>query len=211
MAKDPVLKLAKQATKDTEKLLPLLEATVEELAPETKDKLENAPKFDADFLKSEAERFHTTTEKVEAIAEVVSTEGPVFVEERTWEVDADIKEHFKELYEKEISRRRVCDQMIQVEEERQRKQSDGQPTGRREMISVWKRCGAVYESFQQALVHQSLHLMFDAKDERTKRAMWNDIRELVYPTREKGIRAALTPQERRRMMDDRLKDRLLRG
>ena len=208
--KHPIAKLAKQAKKDHEKLLPLLEATADELSPETKEKFTNAPKFDDDFLKQEAKRFGTTKQKVQSVADAVMHENaPVFVEERTWEVDADVKEYFRKLYEQEIRRRRTCREMIQVEEERQRKSNEGAPIGRPEKISVWRECGVVYESFQQALVHQSLHLMFDSKDPRTKRAMWNDIRELLHPTREKGIRAALSPQERKRMLDDRLKRRLL--
>ncbi len=208
MAKDPVLKLAKQAKSDPSKVLPLLEASID-LDPATAAKLENAPKFNDAFLEAQAEKVGSTTEQLAEVAAQVSAESPVFVEQRTWEVDADVKESFRALYERDIRTRHTCREMIQIEEERQRKQ-DGKPVGRGEKISVWTRCGVIYESFQHALVHQSLHLMFDSKDERTRRAMLNDVRELIYPTREKGVRAALTTQERRRMMDSRLKQRLLR-
>jgi len=210
MAKHSVEKLAKKVSKKGEGVVELLKASIEELPAEVVSKLNNAPKFDDKFLEQEAKRFGASTQQVKDIASTVATDGPVFVEQRTWEVDSDVKEHFRQLYEKEILKRRVCREQIQEEVEEYRKDKLGSPIGKPQKISVWRRCGAVYESFQQALVHQSLHFMFDSKDPRTQRATWNDILELNFPRREKGIRAALSTADRRRMMDPLLRDRLLR-
>lgn len=208
------MKLAKKATKDPSKLVELLDKTSDHITPEAKEKLTQTPAFSKSFLEGEAQRFGVDRQKVEDVAAVVVEEaGPAMVvEEREWSMEGDVKEYFRELYEREIAKRQVCTWQITEEWEKQRTHEDGSPMGKPQQASVYRRCNAKLESIQQALVHHSLHLMFDSSDPRTQRAMWNDIKETLFPTREKSVRAALSVEERRRMMGDpRLRERILRG
>ncbi len=209
MAKHVLEKLVKDAKKKGE-VVALLKATTEhEIPPEVVEKLENKPKFKPKFLEKEAKRFGVTTGEVEDIAAAVAAEAPVFFEQRTWEVDADVKEHFRQLYEKETVKRHHCVYQIKREESEQKLDDDGEPIGKPERISVWRECGDVYDDFMQSLVHQNLHHIHDSHDSRTHRAALNDAKELNFPTREKGVLGALSVEQRRRYMADRALQRKL--
>ena len=168
-----------------------------DLSPEARTALEKRPVFEPQFLEQQAQKFGLPVDQVqEMVAEVLREGGPALVvEQRQFGVDEEAREHFRKLYQEEIRKRRTCNRWI-VEPGTQGKK-------------VKRPCGSTFESIEQALVHHSIHLLYEA-DYRTQRAIWNDIKDLLHPMTEKSLRAALSVDERRRMMQDhRLRARLL--
>ena len=188
---DPTIKLAKQAKSDAGKIVELLDRTATPCAvsPEAQVVLEQTPELAPEFIASQAERFDVSLKRVDEIAQTVAQEqgAAVVLEKREISVDAEVKDYFREIYQKEVEKRSTCPYIV--------KTSHMGKTGKES--STWEACGDKLESIQQALVHQSLHIMYDSNDPRTQRAMLNDIRELLYPVQEKSIRAALGPDERK--------------
>lgn len=209
---DPTIKLAKQAKTDAGKVVELLDRTVTPCAvsPEATVVLEQTPELAPEFIASQAKRFDVPVKRVDEIAQTVAQEqepplpsespnyytvetqlamerGYVEVEKREISVEGEVKDYFRDIYQKEIEKRSTCPYIV--------KTAHMGKTGKES--STWEACGDKLETIQQALVHQSLHIMFDSNDPRTQRAMLNDIRELLYPVQEKSIRAALGPDERK--------------
>ncbi len=189
--KDPTIKLAKQVKTDAGKLTELLNRTVtpSAVSPEATVVLEQTPELAPEFIVSQAERFDVPVKRVEDIAKTVAAEqgAAITVEKREISVDAEVKDFFRELYQKEIEKRSTCSFVV--------KTTHMGKTGKES--STWEACGDKLETIQQFLVHQSMHIICDSGDPRTQRAMLNDIRELLYPVQEKSIRAALGPDERK--------------
>ena len=133
------------------------------------------------------------------VTEVVTTPKEmearsVTVEERQFGVDAGAREDFARLYDAEIKKLGRCPL-------KKIRPSEKKPDA---------LCNARLLNFQQFLVHHQIHLLL-MSDTRTQRQTNADARELVYPTSEKMVRAALGPQERQRMLKDpALRARLLR-
>ncbi len=188
---DPTIQLSKQAKADAGKITELLDRTVTPCAvsPEAQVVLEETPEIAPAFIASQAERFDVPIKRVDEIAQTVAAEhgAAVTLEKREISVDAEVKDYFREIYQKEIEKRATCPYIV--------KTTHMGKTGKES--STWEACGDRLESIQQALVHQSLHIMFDSNDPRTQRAMLNDIRELLYPVQEKSIRAVMGADERK--------------
>lgn len=171
------MKLRDDAAKHPEKTTDYLAATSGYVSPEAKQTLEKKPSFKPGFIQKQAEKFGLSPDKVEAIAaEVVETGAPIFAvaERREFSVDDDVRERFTKLYNEELARRRQCPR---------------------------RNCDAHFTDLQQVLVHWSLHLLFEA-DNRTQKMMWEAIRELNYPTQEKGLQAVLPAEERKQLLRD---------
>lgn len=188
---DPVAKLRDEAAADPSKVTQLLvEATVAPLSDEGKAALEKRPEFSPAFLQRQAREFGIPVDKIEEIAAQVIREGAptLVVEAREFGVDAEAREHFRQIYDLEIAKRKKCNRWVHEPDAK---------TGKKEK----RPCGAEFTTIQQALVHHSIHLLFES-DYRTQRSHWNDVREILYPTQERGLRAALTPEERTKMLRD---------
>jgi hypothetical protein len=188
---DPTIKLSKQAKTDAGKIVELLDRTVTPCAvsPEAQVVLEQTPELAPEFIASQAERFDVPIKRVDEIAQTVAQEqgAAITVEQREISVDAEVKDFFRELYQKEIEKRSTCSYIV--------KTSHIGKTGKES--STWEACGDKLETIQQFLVHQSMHIICDSGDPRTQRAMLNDIRELLYPVQEKSIRAVMGADERK--------------
>jgi hypothetical protein len=141
-----------------------------------------------EFLEAQVAKFGVPIDRLTEIAQTVSESmpTPLVVEKREFSVEADVQEHFREIFQKEIDKRATCNYVV-----------EGNlvgPTGKQS--SAHKLCGDRLETVQQAWVHHALHIMYDCGDPRTQRAMLMDVRELLWPTQEKSMRAALSPDER---------------
>ncbi len=185
-AADPTIKAAK--AKDVKTVLERT-TTPSAVSKKAEAKLtRELPPIKDSFIEAQAEKFGTTVERVTEIAEAVagSMPAPLVLEKREFSVEADVQEYFREIFEKEIRKRDTCPYVME--------QIYIGPTGKQS--SVHDRCGEKLETVQQAWVHHALHIMYDSGDPRTQRAMLMDIRELLWPTQEKSVRAALGPDER---------------
>lgn len=185
-AADPTIKAAK--AKDVKTVLERT-TTPAAVSKEAEAKLtRELPPIKESFIEAQAEKFGTTVERVTEIAEAVagSMPAPLVLEKREFSVEADVQEYFREIFQKEIRKRDTCPYMME--------QIHIAPTGKQSTFNG--RCGEKLETVQQAWVHHALHIMYDSGDPRTQRAMLMDIRELLWPTQEKSVRAALGPDER---------------
>lgn len=185
-AADPTIKAAK--AKDVKTVLERT-TTPAAVSKEAEAKLtRELPPIKESFIEAQAEKFGTTVERVTEIAEAVagSMPAPLVMEKREFSVEADVQEYFREIFQKEIRKRDTCPYMME--------QIHIAPTGKQSSFNG--RCGEKLETVQQAWVHHALHIMYDSGDPRTQRAMLMDIRELLWPTQEKSVRAALGPDER---------------
>jgi hypothetical protein len=190
---DPLVRLRDKAAEDPRKLGELIvESQLGPVSQEAQAVLEKRPEFTPSFLEQQAQKFGLPLDQIQEIAEAVAASGPpgLVVERHQFGLETEAREHLAALYEKEIQRRRTCLRWIYTPVER-----DGK------WRRVRKPCGATFETFDQALVHHSIHLLFEA-DYRTQRAHWNDVLNIKFPLEQKSLRAALTVDERRRLMAD---------
>jgi len=185
-AADPTIKAAKAG--DVKTVLERTTTTAAVSKEAEKHLTKELPPVKESYIAAQAEKFGTTVERVTEIAQVVASgmPTPLVMEKREFSVESDVQAHFLEVFEKEIQKRETCPYVV---EERYIG-----PTGKQS--SVHKACGDKLETVQQAWVHHALHIMYDSGDPRTQRAMLMDIRELLWPTQEKSLRAALGPDER---------------
>ncbi len=185
-AADPTIKAAK--AKDVKTVLERTTTPAAVSKAAEKQLTRELPPIKESFIEAQAEKFGTTVERVTEIAEAVagSMPAPLVMEKREFSVEADVQEYFREIFQKEIRKRDTCPYVME--------QIYIGPTGKQS--SVHDRCGEKLETVQQAWVHHALHIMYDSGDPRTQRAMLMDIRELLWPTQEKSVRAALGPDER---------------
>ena len=122
---------------------------------------------------------------------------PVVIEERQLGVSSEARDDFARLYDTEIKRLGYCP--LDKIQHFSKAVKDNGP----------RQCRVKLESFQHFLVHHQIHLMLTA-DSRVQKQTNAQALELVYPTSEKTMRAALGPEERKRMLVDRMKRRELR-
>jgi hypothetical protein len=200
---DEILKLREQAIEDPSALKPLLiESQLGPISDEAALALEKRPQFEPTFLEKQAQKFGLPFDQVHQIAQEVVAQGSaaLVVERHQFGLESEAREHLAALYEKQIKVRRTCNRWLYAPVEN--------PKAPGKYRRARKPCGYVFETFDEALVHHSLHILFEA-DYRTQRAHWNDILNIKYPLEQKTLRAALTVEERRRMMaDHRLRERL---
>jgi len=128
---------------------------------------------------AEVKRSPATEKKVAKLDTVV-------VEERQFGVSGEAREDFARLYDLEIKRLGYCPL---------------DKIAHRSKKTYGLQCRVPLGTFQEWLVHHQLHLMTQA-DSRVQKQTNSDSRELVYPTSEKTMRAALGPDERKRMLQD---------
>lgn len=199
-AKDPTIKLSEKG-----ELTKLLYRTTvpSAISADAAVHLSKAPTLEPAFVEAQAKKFDVPEKRVAEIAQtVMRDEGPpMTLEKREISVEGEVKEIFRDEYHKEIVRRATCPYIV--------RSSYTGVSGKES--STWEKCGEKLESIQQALVHQSLHIMYDSGDPRTQRAMLNDIRELLYPVVEKSFRAILGPDERREKWEALERHRARRG
>lgn len=182
--KDKTLQAAKKG-----QITEVLEQVADGVSPEAEKELtRELPPMRPGFIAKQAEKFGTTVERVTEIAQTVAQTmpTPLVIEKREISVDSNVQEYFRELFQREIDKRKTCPFVQHGKHFNHR----GQET------SASSICGDKLETVQQAWVHQALHIMYDSGDPRTQRAMLMDIRELLWPTQEKSVRAALGPDER---------------
>ena len=188
---DPLLKLRDVAAQDPGKLTELLrETATAPISPEARATFEKRPEFSRDFLERQSQQFGVSIEKIQEIADSVMAQGPptFVVHAREFGVDTEARAHFRNLYDTEILKRRKCGRWIVEADDRTKKK-------------IKRACGELFTDVMQAMVHHSIHILFES-DYRTQRAHWNDIRELLSPTQERGIQAALPQSEREKIADD---------
>lgn len=177
------------ARKKASAALDLAEYASGELKAEERAALEKRAHLEP-YIETVAAQTGLPAERAVEIAREVERSGePALIVERI-RAEVEAKEIFEELFEKEVARIRTCPVRVKRE-------------------SGWELCGLPLESIQQALVHHSIHLLH-CPDYRTQRATLNDIRELLYPTEIRGVRAALPAEERAALTrDPRIVKRLL--
>ncbi len=142
----------------------------------------------ADFKLSPAE-------EKKLLAEIKPKMETVTIEERQFGVSGEARDDFARLYNAEIARIGKCPL-----------EKIGRPRGG----NAANTCNIPLLSFQHFLVHHQIHLMLTA-DSRVQKQTNAQALELVYPTSEKTMRAALGPDERKRMLrDPELRARLLK-
>lgn len=138
---------------------------------------------DADIARA-AKEFQLPKAEVERIRKQ-HEQTAVTIEQRSFGVDDEARAGFHALYEREIASLKECP-LPKIGDARRKSPA---------------RCRMTLRSFEHFLVHHHLHLMIDA-DSRTQRSTNESARELVHPTSEKTMKAALPAEERRRMMRD---------
>lgn len=194
MAKDPTIKLAEQAKTDATKVVELLDRATTPCAvsPEAEKVLAGAPDFRPEFVEAQAKHFNVPLERVSQIVdEVVKTED-VVLERHEYSHDEEIKVMLRNLYQAEVMRRATCPYIM----------TDTLIGATGKESTVHKACGVKYESIEQMIVHQQIHLALDSGDPRTQRVILNDMMEGIHPKQEKSVRAALGPDERVDLMKD---------
>lgn len=137
----------------------------------------------SDAIETAVAEFNLAPRKAKKIVEAVT------IEERQFGVSGEAREDFARLYDAEIKRLGECPL----------KKIGTAPKDT-------KKCRVPLLNFQHFLVHHQIHLMLMA-DSRVQKQTNTDSRELVYPTSEKTMRAALGPVERKRMLQDRERKR----
>jgi hypothetical protein len=111
------------------------------------------------------------------------------IEQRQFGVDGNIRDDFERLYESEV---------VWLNHE----DIGGCPLKRIGASEKDKRkCHVKFRDFKHFLVHTHIHLMLQG-DARTQKITNESARELVHPTSEKTLKAALGPKERQRMLQD---------
>lgn len=162
------------------------------ITPEAREQLEKRPALQPEFVEAQAAAAGVPVERAQAIAaEIQRQAGPALVIE-SYRAENELKDVFRQLYEAEVLRLQHCPARVKG-------------------VTGWQQCGVPLDNIQQALVHHSMHLLWESNDDKVKRAVANDISEKLFPTDIKGVRAALTADERRAALSDpRIRDRLLR-
>lgn len=159
---------------------------------EARDALSKRPRLPDPSVEVIAKKTGLSSARAREIADEVSRGGEPALVVESYRAENEARDAFKLLYEEEIVRLQRCPLRVRRNGE-------------------WDTCGVELRDIQQALVHHSMHLMFESRDDRVRRAVTNDISEKLYPTDFKGVRAALTAEERTALFaDPRMRDRLLR-
>lgn len=129
-------------------------------------------------IEDESEKFQVPKARVMEIAEEVQSEGPPVLISLT-KRESQLRDRFESLYNEELQKRRTC-----------------------------QYCGDELVSIEQAITHIRLHLLMQNLDLRIARAVANDIEDQLFPQIEKQITAALTGEERSKLVA-RIKERRL--
>ncbi len=141
---------------------------------------------DEDISKAVAQ-FKIPRKKADKIIDAMKPQpGSVTIEERQFGVSGEARDDFARLYDAEIARIGKCP-LVKI----------GKPRGG----NAANTCNIPLMSFQHFLVHHQIHLMLTA-DSRVQKQTNAQALDLVYPMSEKTMRAALGPDERKRMLRD---------
>jgi hypothetical protein len=131
-------------------------------------------------LEAEAAAFALPLNRVAEIADDVSeASGPV-LEISVSRRESELRERFEELYDVEVAKRQVCPFV----------RTDG------------STCEHTFTAFDDAMAHIRMHFVFDSGDGRLAESVLKHIEERIYPVEEYGLKAALGPEERKRLMSE---------
>lgn len=195
---DPLAQLYQRkreaAKKDAGKAIELAEdLTVNgpALTAEARRAIEKRPAIPEAAVEEAAKVKGVSLERAREIARDVEAKSePVLVIESV-RAENELRDVFENLYAAEVQNLQTCPVVVN-------RGGTKQP------------CGRELKSIQEALVHHSFHILYGA-DYRTQRATLNDISEKLYPTDIKGVRAALTAEERDALFrNPAMRDRLLK-
>jgi hypothetical protein len=136
-------------------------------------------------ITEEAEKFDLPVERVEEIAVEVQESSEPVLKMTLKQQESELRDRFYAIYNQQLEKFRAC------------------PFG---------GCKQELESIEVAISHIRLHLLMQAEDYKTARAIALDIEHQLFPQVEKSITAALGPDERaalvQRIREDRVKDLL---
>jgi len=122
----------------------------------------------------------------------------IVVEERQFGVSGEARDDFARLYDLEIQRLGKCPLPKIGWRKPKKKKTPGLDE---DEVVEHPRCSVPLLNFQHFLVHHQIHLMI-MSDSRVQKQTNSQALDLVYPMSEKTMRAALGPEERKRMLKD---------